>query len=462
MNWKPTIAVFLLAAIGVAFAVPLWRSDQSSSGTVTGPTFLLSRDRLPIDEVHTITLRRGDEPALVFERSDRGWQQSEPFAHPMDVFSIRQLLVQAARIEVTERLSPQQLQGGRSEAALSLDPPQAELMLQWPQGAVTLQFGRRGVAGRWYVRIMGFEHVYVATGDLHDRVVEMDPKEWRDRTIFAGADVDARRVIIQQGDQRTVLEKDRRQWRMMEPAQTRIDDLAQDEFFQALGRARSASFILDQPDNLAQFGLAEPIGSLEVVTERVEVDGEELVRVETTQRLLVGARRGIGSEDRFGMIEGRPVVIQLSEQVLREFFRSPLSLISPTASGVVPTDVKTLIIRSGQGELRLERDLDEWRAPAFSADVPAESVNELLQQLTTLRASQIEIRDYPRDLEVATITMRGFDARPIDTVRIAREADTGRWIMENGDNVLRIFTESLQMLLTPSDFGLQSPLPSTP
>ena len=462
MSWKPTIVVLLLATIGVVIAVTLWRSDQSSGGMFTGPTLLLSPDRLPIDDVQTITLRRANEPALVFERGARGWQQSEPFSHPMDIFSIRQLLVQAARVEVTERLSPQQLQGRRSEAALGLDPPQAELTLQWPQGAVTLQFGRRSVAGRWYVRIAGFEHVSVATGDLHDRVVEMDPKEWRDRTIFAGADVDAESIIIQQGEQRTVLQKDRRQWRMTEPARTRIAELAQDEFFQALGRARSTGFILDQPDDLAQFGLAEPIASLAVVIVDLQSVAGELVRVETTQRLVVGARRGIGSEDRFGMIEGRPVVIQLSEAVLRELFRPPLSLISLTASGVIPADVKSLIIRGRQGELRLVRDLDQWRAPAFAADVPAESVNELLQQLTTLRASQLKIEDYPYELEVATITMRGFDNKPIDTVRIAREADTGRWVLENGDNVWRIFPESLHLLLTASDFGLQPPPDGTP
>ena len=124
--------------------------------------------------------------------------------------------------------------------------------------------------------------------------------------------------------------------------------------------------------------------------------------------------------------------------------------------------MKTLIIRSRQGELRLVRDLDQWRAPAFSADVPAESVNELLQQLTTLQASQLKIEDYPFELEVATITMRGFDNKPIDTVRIVREADSGRWALENGDNVLRIFPESLQLLLTPSDFGLQGPPANTP
>ncbi|MCH8315606.1 MAG: hypothetical protein IIA64_06495 [Planctomycetes bacterium] len=118
--------------------------------------------------------------------------------------------------------------------------------------------------------------------------------------------------------------------------------------------------------------------------------------------------------------------------------------------------------RTEQGELRLERDLDRWRAPAYSVDVPADAVNELLNQLTSLQASEIEIRNYPYDSEVAQVTMIGFDAKAIDTVRIIREEDTGRWALENGDNVLRFFGVSLQLRLTPSDFGLQPLLGNTP
>ena len=461
MSWKPTILVLLLATLGVVGAILVSQHDLRGDGKTAGPTVVLSREQLPIDQVTSITLRRGDEPTLVFQRSERGWQQTEPFAHPLDMFSIRQLLVQAGHIEVTEQLDPRELQGGRSEEALALNPPRAELTLQWPDGAVTLQFGRRAVAGRWYVRVRGYEHVYVASGDLHDRIVEMDPKEWRDRTIFTGADVDADQIIVQQGANRTVLKRERKQWLMTEPVRTRLSDPARDELFSALGRARSAGFILDQPDDLAKFGLAEPVASIEVITIRVESQDDELVRVETTQRLLVGARLGIGSDDRFGMIEGRPVIVHLPEAVLRAFFRSRESLIALTASGVAPTDVKRLVIRTEQGELRLERDLDRWRAPELSMEVPAGTVNELLEQLTSLQAAQIRIQDYPHDLEVATITMRGFDDRPIDTVRIAREKDTGRWLLENGDNVLRVFAESLQLRLTPGDFGLQSPAPDT-
>ena len=61
---------------------------------------------------------------------------------------------------------------------------------------------------------------------------------------------------------------------------------------------------------------------------------------------------------------------------------------------------------------------------------------------------------YPRDSQVATITMYGFDARPLDTVRVARDPETGAWALDNGDDVLRIFPAETTIPLTPDDFGL--------
>jgi hypothetical protein len=58
----------------------------------------------------------------------------------------------------------------------------------------------------------------------------------------------------------------------------------------------------------------------------------------------------------------------------------------------------------------------------------------------------VAIAPYPRDQEVATITLVGYDSVPLDTVRIALD-ESGQWILENGDNVLRLHpTESGEVL----------------
>ena len=74
--------------------------------------------------------------------------------------------------------------------------------------------------------------------------------------------------------------------------------------------------------------------------------------------------------------------------------------------------------------------------------------------MTNLKAPDILIKPYQSELQVAMITFIGFDSRPMDTVRIAKDPDTMKWAFENGDNVLRIFPSSFEMRLTPEDYGI--------
>jgi hypothetical protein len=149
------------------------------------------------------------------------------------------------------------------------------------------------------------------------------------------------------------------------------------------------------------------------------------------------------------------VVFLLSKRVGQVLFHPPTALADHTASGVISADVRSLWIRGARGEVRLERDLERWFAPDHGGvEVSADLVAELLEQLTNLRAPEGTIQPFPREPEVATITMHGFDTRPLDTVRIAQDSQTGKWALENGDHVLRVFPASMRLRLTASDFGL--------
>jgi hypothetical protein len=448
MSFKPTIVVVVLAVIGVVVVVLLRRGEPEAAPTQRD--VLLSAAQLPVDAVTRITLERRGEPKLVFVRGADGWTQTEPFAHPMDPFSIRQLASLAGQVEVVKRLVP----GDQEGADLGLQPPRATVTYEWPNGTLGLRLGRPAVAGRSYLKIAGEPDVLVVRGELHDRAVQMDPKGWRERTIFPGVSPEADQITIDDGTTRTVLRRERRQWAMTEPVRTRVDDLARGELLSALGRAVSGGFILDEPQDLSGFGLDEPAGTVTVVSSRA-VPGDGAPRRETrTLRLLVGARMGVGSEDRFGMVEGRPVVVRLPEAVLMAFFRPVVTLIDPTASGVLAANVKSIVVRGTDHEVRLVRDLERWMAPDHGVEVNGEIVNALLERITARRADRIDVMTYPRDQQVATITMHGFDARPLDTVRVARDPDSGAWALDNGDDVLRIFSFETTIPLTPDDFGL--------
>jgi hypothetical protein len=454
LHLKSTLAVLVVAALGVATLVVLERGGPAEADP--RDRLVLEDHSLPVDRVDRIELRRRDETPLVFARRAGGWEQVEPFGHPMDPFSIRQLAQQAAGLVAAARLDPEMLREGRSLAALGLDPPQAVIEYRWADGTLALELGRRGVAGRAYLRVAGEPDVWVVDQALHERAVDMEPREWRDRRIFQGVGIESDRIEWAFEGQVVELVRRRKTWEMSRPVATRLDPVTRDELFDAIGRARGAGFILDEPDDLAAFGLAEPLATLTVETTRpVEREGR-LERETDVQRLLVGAPVGAGSSDRFGLVEGRPTVIRVPSAVLAAFFPAVTALADPTGCGARPEDVKLVHVSTATGELRFERDLDVWTAPDHGgARVDAALVEALLDQLTSLRAPVVELAPYPHELEVALVILHGFDRRPITTVRIVRDPETSRWAMENGDGVLRVFPDSLDLRLTLDAFGLE-------
>jgi len=473
-----TIIAVLLAIAAVAAMLYTAKHD-TGRGVVSGPQRLLQPSDLPIDEIDRITITRGGAAAaasLVYQRTGPNWNQVEPFAHPMDPYSIRQMAVAARELTVVDRIPPTALGSDQSLSTLQLSPAAGEITYQWPGGSLTLELGRRSVAGRAYLRRKGEDAVCIVNQKLHERVLDMNPAEWRDRTIFLHAGADSSRIGWQQGDVKMSLERDGRRWKMTDPLETRVDQNNLDAYLQALGRATVTDYILDikDPAELANFGLAKPVGVLTITT-TPQVPGAGSAPSPTTQaapiteRLLVGSPITTASKDRFGMIEGRPVVVRLSEPVIGALFRQAEDLAAATGAGVKPADVKSIVIRqtsiagvaavaapaSQPSELSLERDLDRWRSPSHgNLEVNAAMVQELLDQLCTLQAPNVQFKTFPRELEVATVTLYGFDGKALDTVRIAQEKTSPSTALENGDNVLRVFPQGLKLRLTAGDFGL--------
>jgi len=369
----------------------------------------------------------------------------------VDTFSMRQFGVQATALAVVRVLDP------GDSADVGLDDPRATVTWSWPTGSYTLALGRRSVAGRSYMQPAGDESVYVVTGDLYGRVVEMNPWEWRDRTIFAPTPAEIDAVEIDDATRRIVLVRHGRRWIMTEPVQTRVDPVASEAMLSTIRRATSGGFILDNAGDLSRFGLADPSARVTVRSRQQVAEGDTVRVVERADRLLVGTRMGVGSEDRFGMVQGRDAVVRVPEVVLAAFFPRTAALIDPTPSGVLPADVKAIVIRHGGAELRLQRDLERWRAPDLGSDADAAMVEKLLRLLTETRAVQIEISDDPLYSAAGqSITFFGFDGRPMETVRfgLTRPSGPSGLVMDTGDNVWRILPREVEFPLTADQLGL--------
>jgi hypothetical protein len=146
------------------------------------------------------------------------------------------------------------------------------------------------------------------------------------------------------------------------------------------------------------------------------------------------------------MMADRPIVDKVKWEALSELFVQTELLVDATGSAVSRFDIKQITIRSNGKEVKIQRRLEQW-VNEDGVPVNLEEVVALLTWVLDSKPPRVVIAQYPRDVELATITLEGYDLLPLDTVRIAQDPERDGLILENGDNVLRLHpAESLSLL----------------
>ena len=414
---------------------------------------LMMVDGVPQDQVEEITLEYGGGRTLGFVRDGITWKQIEPFSVGVEAFSARQIAVVASSLRASDFVEIGNDDAGRAQAArLGFDDPAVRVTWRWGDDTRVLVLGNRTLAGRAWARLEGEPVAWLVESTLHERLLDMDSRLWRDRSLLPTAGVETREIEIMVGEASVRLESGLDGWRLTQPVVARGDAGAISEWLSDVSRASTQGYLFDQPRSLEPFGLEPPIA----VVRLTQRDG-------TSRSVLIGDPIGVGSSERYGLVEGSPTILRLDEEAQKSLVPSAALFVDPTGTAVVRADVGSLEVRpTDASDFTLSRDFDRWTLEFTddergSVDVPRQAVESLLGQLTSARASEIEFLDYPSELEYAVVILFGLDGLPLDTVRVIRDPNDGRWALENGDGVLRIFPASLQPALRPPDFGVIVP-----
>ena len=426
-----------LVALGAAIAAHRLGSVEEVATNARQP--LVAREAFDPEQLAEATIDR-DGLRYRFVRRGGSWWQTSPVEHAVDGWSVRQF---AARVMKAESVRSVDFAQGDSAAlsAAGLSPPQGriELVEDAPEGApprrVVVELGRRSLAGRAYARVAepatARPRYEVIDGTLHEFALERDPREFRRRDLFIDVgEID--RVELTAGGSTTAIARSGRSYRIDGPIRTRADRQQCEELFDAIRRARSDGFIVDNPVELAVYGLEPPAASLVVRSGTREI------------RLRVGDPVSIGAQDRFGLLDGTSTVVRIPAAVLAGVAPRADRLIDTLATGVRAADIGAIEVAQGTSRLVLRRETDRWTATASEADaaeskgsVDSGALARLLAALTETRAGSVQIAPFPADRAVASITLRGFAGEALDTVRVASGVNGG-FALENGDGVLRI------------------------
>ena len=409
---------FILLFITIISVITaLLLNQQVSTSMQNDSETLLAKTLLQASSINSITLMR-DSKTYKYEKEGVAWKQIEPFVLSMDSASMRAIINAAMSIRILSNpldASKESL-GFLAQNSISFSDGINESIIF---------LGRKTLGGRGYA-MLDNGTPFVVSHELHLMALEMDYKLWRDVRVFPNFAIDGSRISRKVNDERMVLLRENGIWNMQEPVSTRVNQQLLTEWVGKIAAAQVTAFVADYPEDLSLFGLQFP-------SAQFTVQGRD----DNQGTLLIGSRVAAGTQDRYVMFKDQPMVFAMKWEILSQLFPLSEILIDSTGSGISKFDIKRITIRTSQMSYRCERTLDRWQVMDGGPIVDSESIAAMLNWLLDAQALSVAISQYPTQSEVATVTFEGYDERPLDTVRIATNEE-GNWILENGDNVLRI------------------------
>ncbi len=413
---RDRIVLFVITVASLVLAISVQTTTVQTNGNEV--VALVDDSLLHFDAIKSISIQR-DSMLLEFEKKDGAWMQVAPFRLRMDPTSMRALIESVQGLQIIGALSEEP-----SDEVIGVAEGANFIELSDGTRTVRVILGRKTLGGRAYAKINGGVPVLIGQS-LHRRAIDMDYRLWRDIRLFPDFAIDGERIERNANGDRLLIERIDGRWKMRDPVSARVNQTMLTEWVGTLAAARVGRYVVDEPDDLAMFGLDTPTATFSTTDRKGNVHA-----------LWIGGRVSAGSQDRYVMLAGKPVVFRMTMDALSQLFPVPEMFVESMGSAVSKFDVKQVIIRIDDRETKFSRKIERWvDVQGIQADGAA--IESLLRWILETNPLSVAIAPYPRDQEVATITLVGYDSLPLDTVRIALD-ESGQWILENGDNVLRL------------------------
>ena len=454
MNVKTTIAlVGLLIAIGAYFYfVEMDATDPRALGGGDTPSIkgepLLPEDFPSPIEGTSFTIER-DGQTTVYRHLDQGWMQTDPVRFAMNSGTIERLVGDVLQLRYTQRLTP----GGPDAPTLveaRLDPPLATVTYAADDDTATLYLGKKLLGGYAYVTLNDDPTIHVVADRLHNRVLDTDLNQWRQRTLDAPEAETVDRVTIREaGHTITLYRADDRWWvdsLTRQRADSRADRSAVDALLAGVAGVAIDRFHADAPDDLSLYGLDKPA---RVVTLRDAATGRSSV-------LTIGGPTDLSHESAFAIWmrdddQTPPVVFSVPVAAFAPFEVKIDALREPRLLDLDALETRVVTIeRDGMPTLALERDTSgpKFGEPDPGYDVDLAAATAFIDDMTGMTSDQFVPGFKPAGESIARVELlrRGTGS---ETAAIYRDGD--RYVaLRGGESVGYVLTdEQVELLRTP-------------
>jgi len=454
------------------------REQNRSQGQAQRGTALFTADQLPTESIDSATIQwQGDDAAVVLTKQGQDWLQTQPVNFPLNTWSVRQMIDDAARLRYTQRFEPASAEGqdlptlGRA----SLLPPRVTVILetQGPDAIrQTLRLGKTTLGGRAYAMINDDPQVYLVNDALHRKIIDSKVADWRKTTIDAPTQGRAQQIMLTQSGQTIPMHKAQGRWSLGSPYSGRVDTEAVTRLLAAVGGMYITKFVADQPQDLSIYGLDQPAVVLSIHLPATETeatpqpaqtqpttapsaqdaqDAQDTTADQITSppqprvsTLRIGATEDLSNEQYFAAWSpdgaAPQVVFTLSKADVEKFNISADDLRDARMTPLAPTDVKEVSLDRAQGgKINLLRSSAGWSfappGPGFEADSAA--VSSLVESITQTQAHAYDAaQEVALADPLATIRLAAIGAAEPDTLRIYPGDESNTYAVRRNDETV--------------------------
>lgn len=212
--------------------------------------------RLEQDEIELIEISRSeDQSMIILRKENNNWAIEEPIQARADQTEVDSLLSSIVNAKRDRTFDTEEV---ASEAEYGLDQPRYQIRVATPEEERILLVGVEDFSGsQIYVQLAEDRQVNLTSNQLAT-AVDKEATDLRSKDIlkFSRSDID--RIEILDEERSLILEKRDNNWYIQEPIQDRGSDSAVSSLLSTLETAQAQEFVAEEPENLDEFGLAEP------------------------------------------------------------------------------------------------------------------------------------------------------------------------------------------------------------
>ena len=359
MQGKSIVVLFLLVG---ALGALVWMQQEEAAADPDGFIDFAVFEDIAVDNIHSIQVEQIERHWNMRLECDAraNWYLTEPIAYRAAQGQVSSLLEQIEQLRGIEVLNIEDAGG------LGFDPPRAVLTVteRTPDSAapgetsvqprsVVVEIGGTDLDGNTlYVRVDG--RILRTVRTLYNAINGTD-QDFRSRRLTEISPLERSIELSRQGSYAADGEdlsfealSEKARWFATSPARVSLDPTAIALFHQQIVGSHIAGFHDDHPEDLALYGLDEPLLRLEFRTSR----GNSVA--------LLFARSPDEEEVWLGMREGHPFVWRISARDVSFFCTAFDQLYDYAFVRANRSDIESILLESEVGALRLIHTGAEW------------------------------------------------------------------------------------------------------